>query len=138
MVINSRLGIPLWLCWIFFLVSVILEGAGTTCMKASQSFQKRLPAAGAFICYNLCVLTMVFAYTRIEMTIGYAVWCGLGIILTSLVGIFFFREKLSFAKVVGMIVTLVGILILVWFQDSIPEENESAVRFSEEPLVEKA
>lgn len=71
------------------------------------------------------------------MTVGYAVWCGLGIILTSLVGIFFFGEKISFAKVLGMIVTLVGILILVWFQESVPEENESSVRVSEEPLMDK-
>lgn len=105
-------------------------------MKASHSFRKRLPAAGAFICYNLCVLTMVIAYTKIEMTVGYAVWCGLGIILTSLVGIFVFGEKLSFTKVLGMILTLLGIFILVWFQEGGPEKSESSVRASEEPLME--
>lgn len=72
MVLSSRRSIPLWLCWVFFLVSVVLEGAGTTCMKASQSFRKWLPAAGAFICYNLCVLTMVLAYTKIEVPFIYA------------------------------------------------------------------
>eukprot|EP00871_Galdieria_phlegrea_P000284 jgi/Galph1/1256/GphlegSOOS_G6069.1 len=148
-------SIPLWVCWLFFLVSVALEGAGTTCMKASNSFQKvscgcsfifrlrsktqRWPSVGAFLCYNLCVLTMVIAYTKIEMTIGYAVWCGLGIILTTLAGIFVFGERLTFPKVIGMLITLIGILILVWFQEDSGKETQSnSTRLPEEEMLDSS
>eukprot|EP00871_Galdieria_phlegrea_P001498 jgi/Galph1/2349/GphlegSOOS_G1013.1 len=124
-------SIPLWVCWLFFLVSVALEGAGTTCMKASNSFQKRWPSVGAFLCYNLCVLTM--------MTIGYAVWCGLGIILTTLAGIFVFGERLTFPKVIGMLITLIGILILVWFQEDSGKETQSnSTRLPEEEMLDSS
>ena len=48
----------------------------------------------------------------ISLGVAYTTWCGCGILLTSLIGIFYYKEKLSKINVLGIVVLTLGVVLL--------------------------
>ena len=46
------------------------------------------------------------------MNIGYATWCGVGLIVTSLVSIFAYKEKLSTVGIIGLVLITAGCVMV--------------------------
>ncbi|HAM61753.1 MAG TPA: QacE family quaternary ammonium compound efflux SMR transporter, partial [Psychrobacter sp.] len=51
--------------------------------------------------------------------IAYALWGGLGIVLTSLVGVFFFKQSLDTAAVVGIAMIVGGVVVMNVLSNSV-------------------
>jgi len=49
---------------------------------------------------------------RIDMSITYAVWSGVGTVLTAVVGILLFKEGVSMAKLSGIGMVVGGVVLL--------------------------
>ena len=46
----------------------------------------------------------------IDVSIAYAVWAGLGVILISVIGIIFFNEPINAIKIISTILIVVGVV----------------------------
>jgi small multidrug resistance pump len=51
--------------------------------------------------------------------IAYAIWSALGIVLISIVGLVFFRQKLDLPAVIGLALIIAGVLIVNLFSKSV-------------------
>ncbi|EER48136.1 drug resistance protein [Actinobacillus minor NM305] len=101
--------------WILLGFAIVIEVIGSNCIKASEGFTKPLPtivAIGAFVIalYLLSIITKT-----LPLGIVYAVWSGVGIILTALVAFFAFGQKPDLAGVIGMAMIIGGVLIINLF-----------------------
>lgn len=110
-------------------LAIIFEVAGTTSMKFSDGFTKLVPSVLLLIFYLGSLVFLTLALKRIDVSVAYAVWSGMGIVIISIIGLFFFNEHLSFAKVIAILLIIIGVITLNFNQ-----EESSAT----EPTVQQA
>ncbi|MFW6323870.1 MAG: DMT family transporter, partial [Desulfovibrionales bacterium] len=72
--------------WLYLTGAIILEVAGTVSMKLSEGFTNILPSVLLFLFYGVSFVGLTLALKRIDVSIAYAVWSGLGTLLISLIG----------------------------------------------------
>ena len=97
----------------FFLgVAIVCEILATTMLKYSEGLTKIVPSVGCIGSYILCYFFFGKAITKIHLGIAYATWCGIGIVATTLISYFIFKEKLSLQIEIGILCIAVGCIIL--------------------------
>ena len=96
--------------WLYLVLAIIFEVAGTTSMKLSQGFTKVLPSVLMFIAYGLSLSALTLALKTIDIGVAYAVWSGLGTALIATVGVLWMREPLTALKVVSILLIIIGVI----------------------------
>ena len=96
--------------WLFLTAAILLEVAGTTCMKLSEGFTKLVPSILLFVLYGLSFAALTFTLKNIDVSIAYAVWAGLGTALIALIGFMFFEEPATLTKIVSIGLIIAGVV----------------------------
>ena len=96
--------------WIYLICAIILEVAGTTNMKLSQGFTKILPSILMFVLYGLSFVFLVLALKKINLSIVYSIWSGLGTALIAAIGILYFKEPATAMKIVSIGLIIIGVV----------------------------
>jgi len=105
---RNRGGIRL--SWIYLIIAIILEVSGTTCMKLSDGLTRTLPSISMFVLYGLSFGFLALALKKIDLSIAYAVWAGMGTALIATVGILWFKEPVSAAKIISLGLLIIGVI----------------------------
>lgn len=79
-------------------------------MKLTNGFTKLIPSVLMFVFYLGSLSCLTFALKRIEVGTAYAIWSGFGTALITLIGIIFFKENISIAKVVSISLIIMGVV----------------------------
>lgn len=95
---------------IYLLLAILLEVAGTISMKFSDGFNNLTPSILIFVFYTFSFIFLTLTLKRLEVSLVYAVWSGLGTLLIALMGIFFFHEPASVVKVASLGFIIVGVM----------------------------
>ncbi|MCD8164970.1 MAG: multidrug efflux SMR transporter [Bacteroides sp.] len=96
--------------WIYLILAGLFEVGFTTCLgkvKESAGQEMYTWLIGFLITMGISMGLLLKATQNLPVGTAYAVWTGIGAAGTVLVGIFFFREPVSFWKLFFM-VTLIG------------------------------
>ena len=86
--------------WLLLTGATLLEVSGTVSMKLSGGFSRMVPSVLLFFFYAMSFILLVFALKRIEISIDYAVWSGLGTAVVVVDGMVYFAEGFSCFKIV--------------------------------------
>ena len=54
------------------------------------------------------------AVEKIDLSIVYAIWSGLGIVVVSIIGFLYFKEAVNFVKIVCIVLVVIGVVGLRW------------------------
>ena len=95
--------------WLILIAAIILEVAGTTAMKLSDGFTRPLPSVLLVVFYLLSLAALTLALKRIDMSVAYAIWAGVGTVLIAIVGVMWFREPVSLLKVASILLIAAGV-----------------------------
>ena len=98
--------------WILLVIAIVLEVAGTTNMKLSEGFSKLVPSVLVLLFYALSIIALTFAVNRLDVSVAYAVWSGMGTALVAMIGLWFFQESVTAIKVVALGLIIVGVVML--------------------------
>lgn len=98
--------------WLWLSLAIVLEVAGTLCMKLSEGFARLWPAALMVVLYLASFAAMIMALKRIELGVAYAVWAGIGTALIALLGILFFGEAVAAIKLLALALIIAGVVML--------------------------
>jgi small multidrug resistance pump len=93
----------------YLLLAILAEVAGTTCVKLSEGFTRLLPSALILVFYGLSLGFLGLALKKVDLSLAYAIWSGLGIAFIASVGVLWFREPVTAAKVVSLGLIVVGV-----------------------------
>lgn len=104
--------------WVYLALAIVFEVAGTTCMKLSQGFSKPAPAILMGVFYAACFYFLTISLKRIDVSVAYAVWSGLGTALIATIGVLHFREPLTLLRIVGILAIIGGVIALNLSQSS--------------------
>jgi len=96
--------------WMFLTAAIVLEVAGTVSMKLSHGFSQALPSVLLFLFYGASFTCLNFALRTIEVSVAYAIWSALGLILVAAIGILVLRESASALKLASILLIVVGVV----------------------------
>jgi small multidrug resistance pump len=93
----------------YLLLAILAEVTGTTCVKLSEGFTRLLPSALILVFYGLSLGFLGLALKKVDLSLAYAIWSGLGIAFIASVGVLWFREPVTAVKVVSLGLIVVGV-----------------------------
>jgi small multidrug resistance pump len=79
-------------------------------MKLSRGFTVLEPTVAIFVFYSLSIVFLTLAIQRIEISVAYAVWSGLGTAVVATIGILWFREAITVWKALSLVLIIVGVV----------------------------
>lgn len=103
---------------IYLAISIITELIATSFIKTTDGFTKLRPSIFVIAAYAICFYSFSKALFNINLSFAYALWSGLGIIVSTIVSIFIYKEEISAAGIIGIILILAGVLIINLFGTS--------------------
>ncbi|MFT3891402.1 MAG: multidrug efflux SMR transporter [Anaerolineales bacterium] len=103
---------------IIFFFAVLSEVTATTALKLSDGFTKLVPSIVVVVGYGLSFYLLSLSLKVMPIGISYALWSGIGIVLTVIAGMILWREPLDWARGVGILLIMVGIAIINLFSKS--------------------
>ncbi len=98
--------------WLILLVAILLEVAGTLCLKLSNGMARLLPVLGVIVFYVSTFVLMAISMKRLEVGTAYAVWAGVGTALVNVFGILIFGESVAWSKLAGTLLIIGGVILL--------------------------
>jgi small multidrug resistance pump len=98
------------MAWICLGLAILFEVAGTTSLKMSQGFTQLLPSLVIFPAYGISLALLTLAVKEVPISVAYAVWAAVGTALIAAIGILWFREPATPAKLVFIGVIVVGVI----------------------------
>jgi small multidrug resistance pump len=98
--------------WIYLIIAIFTEVVGTTMMKVSQGLTRLMPSIWMFVMYAISFVFMALALKKLEVSTAYAIWSGLGTAVIAAIGIAWFQESFSIAKLVGTGLIIAGVVLL--------------------------
>lgn len=99
--------------WIILIIAGLFEVAFASCLgkvKETSGNIMYLWFAGFLVSLTVSMLLLIKATQTLPIGTAYAVWTGIGAVGTVLMGIFFFKDPVSFWRIF-FIITLVGSVI---------------------------
>ena len=101
--------------YLYLAVAIIFEVIGSSFIKASDGFTKLLPTIFTVIAFVICFYSLSVALKSIPLSIAYASWAGIGIVLTALVSVFIFKQSIDWPAIAGIILIIIGVVIINLF-----------------------
>ena len=98
--------------WLLLLLTILFEVAGTTSMKLSDGFKNILPSIMIYVFYGVSFAIFPLALKGIDLSVGYAIWSGLGTTLTALIGFYYFGDSMTITKIIALIAIIGGCVLL--------------------------
>jgi small multidrug resistance pump len=95
--------------WVFLTGAIVLEVAGTISMKLSHGFSNALPSILLFLFYGASFTCLNFALRSIEVSVAYAIWSALGLVLVAAIGIVLLGEGAGALKLASIVLIVAGV-----------------------------
>jgi small multidrug resistance pump len=96
--------------WLYLAAAILFEVAGTTSMKLAQGFTRPLPSVLIFIFYALAFVALTLTLKKMDISVAYSVWSGVGTALIAAIGIFWFQEPLTPVRLACIALIVIGVV----------------------------
>jgi small multidrug resistance pump len=78
-------------------------------MKLSRGFTEPVPSLAVLVLYVLSAGAVILALKRLDLSVTYAVWSGVGTALAALIGVVYFREPVTALKLASLALIVLGV-----------------------------
>lgn len=96
--------------WIYLILAGIFEIGWAVGMKYTDGFTKLVPSALTIGIMALSIYFLSLSIKTLPLGTAYAVWTGIGAIGTVIMGIFLFKDPVSFVRIFCLFLILAGII----------------------------
>lgn len=97
---------------LFLALAIVFEVIGSSFIQASDGFTKWLPTTIVFVAYSICFYFFSLALKAIPLGVAYAIWGGVGIILTALISVVVFKHRLDAPAIIGIVLIVAGVVVM--------------------------
>ncbi len=95
--------------WAVLSAAILFEVAGTTCMRLSDGFNRLTPSVLIFVFYAISFVLNTLVIRTLGLSVVYAVWSGVGTVLTALIGYLYFKEPATALKMASTGLIVIGV-----------------------------
>ncbi|AWT48676.1 QacE family quaternary ammonium compound efflux SMR transporter [Psychrobacter sp. YP14] len=110
---------PTAIAYAYLAGAIIFEITGTTFLVKSQEFTKLYPTLATVVLYAFSFYFLTKSLRGIPLGIAYAMWGGIGIVLTALIGLLVFKQSIDTPAVIGIGLIVTGVVVLNLFSSSV-------------------
>ena len=96
--------------WFILGIAILFEVAGTTCMRLSEGFTRLTPSILIFVFYAISFALNTLIIRTLGLSVVYAVWSGVGTVLTAAIGYLYFKEPATATKLLFTGLIVVGVI----------------------------
>ena len=96
--------------WVYLILAIIMEVIGTTNMKLSHGFTKVVPSVLMFVFYGISFAFITLALKKLDISITYAIWSGVGTALIAAIGVIYFKEPVTAIKIGSIALIVIGVV----------------------------
>jgi small multidrug resistance pump len=96
-------------------MAIVLEVTASAFLQQSVQFTRLWPTLAMVLFYVASFYALSVAIRVIPLSIAYAIWGGVGIILTATVSFVLFRQMLDAAAFVGIALIVSGVVVIKLF-----------------------
>jgi len=107
------------MAWLYLLIAIKGEVVATSSLKAAEGFTRFIPSAISVLGYGVAFYFLSLTLKFIPLGIAYAIWCGIGIVLVAMVGLFLYKQVIDIPAITGIALILSGVLVINLFSKSI-------------------
>ncbi|OGO01495.1 MAG: hypothetical protein A2Y59_02380, partial [Chloroflexi bacterium RBG_13_52_14] len=79
-------------------------------MKLSEGFTKLVPSILMFVFYGISFAFLTLALRKINLSVTYTVWAGVGTALIAAIGFVYFKEPLTAIKAISIVLIIAGVI----------------------------
>ena len=101
--------------WILLFIAILLEVIATVQLKLSEGFTRTDHAVSTVILFALSFLFAAFAFKKIDISLAYSLWTGLGTVGIVTAGVLYFNEPSSMIKMFFVGLILIGAIGLNYY-----------------------
>lgn len=106
--------------YVYLLTAIIAEVIATSALKSSEGFSRLAPSLLVVAGYGVAFYFLSLTLRTIPLGVSYAIWSGVGIVLVTIIGTFFFRQAIDLPAIIGICFIILGVLILNIFSKTVP------------------
>jgi quaternary ammonium compound-resistance protein SugE len=99
------------LAWVFLLAAGLFETAWAVTLKASDGFSRLVPSILVVATGAASLFLLALALKELPVSVGYAVWTGIGTIGAAVTGMVLLDEPASAGRVLSIGVITMGIVL---------------------------
>lgn len=103
------------MAWLVLVASGVLESVWAVALARAAGFTRPVPSVVFVVALALSMIGLGYALRTIPIGTGYAVWVGIGVAGTALVGMLFLGESTNVLRVLSLVLVLAGVVGLKVF-----------------------
>jgi multidrug resistance protein EbrB len=93
-------------------IAIASEVVGTTMLKLSEGFTQLLPSIGVIIGFVIAFYSLSISLRELPLSLAYAIWSGVGTVLTAIVGIVVWGDPFGILMFAGIVLIVGGVVFL--------------------------
>jgi small multidrug resistance pump len=98
--------------WWFLALAIGFEVCGTTLMKLSDGLRNLTPTLFMFAFYGCAFACNSMAVRKLDLSVTYAIWSGVGTAVTAFIGFTYFKEPVTALRLAGVFLIIAGVWAL--------------------------
>ena len=95
--------------WLVLFFAGVAEVTWAVAMKYAEGITRHVPSIVTIAFYLLSAVLLSLALRRLPLGTAYAAWTGMGIVGTTILGVFLFQETLTLAQAACLLLIITGI-----------------------------
>ncbi|KTD86849.1 DMT family transporter [Paenibacillus etheri] len=93
-------------------IAIASEVVGTTMLKMSEGFTQLFPSIGVIIGFVIAFYSLSISLRELPLSLAYAIWSGVGTVLTAFVGIIVWGDPFGILTFAGIVLIVGGVVLL--------------------------
>jgi len=106
----SRMTEVSGVAWIVLMFSGVMEAGWALSLKASAGFTRLWPTVAFFVLIIASMAGLMFALRTLPVGPAYAVWVGIGAVLTAVIGIIAFKDPVTILTIGSIVLIIAGVV----------------------------
>lgn len=105
--------------YVILSAAIACEIAGTTFLQKSEQFTKAGPTLAMAACYGGAFYLLTHVLKAMPLGVAYALWSGVGVVLTAIVGATVFKQSLDLPAMGGIAMIVGGVVVMQAFSNTV-------------------
>lgn len=110
---------PILIGYAFLMLAIVFEVLGTTFLVKSEQFTRIVPTLLMAVLYIGSFYFLSQTIKTIPLGIAYAIWGGVGIILTAIIGFVIFNQSIDTPAIIGIGMIISGVVVINVFSQTV-------------------